>query len=83
VDDYNGILEQKAVALIDGDGFEPKRDAACRTRTSSRVRLRAGARRGHRSPKGSIVTILVSSGKKKIDRAVPRREVARHARSPS
>ena len=66
VDNYTGIVEERAVALVEGDGFEP----------NVRRLPNAGVERGYayeqepepgtRLPKGSIVTILVSSGKPKV-----------------
>ena len=46
-------------------GSRPK-VTGCRTPTSAAVRLRAVADRGDGLPKGSIVTIMVSTGKKKV-----------------
>ena len=66
VDNYTGILEERAVALIRRDGFED------RVRRLPNADARPGyvyeqePEPGTRLPKDSIVTILVSSGKPKI-----------------
>jgi serine/threonine-protein kinase len=66
VDNYTGIVERNAVALIDGDGFE----ANVRRLPNSDVQpgyvYEQDPDPGTRQPKGSIVTILVSSGKPKV-----------------
>ena len=57
-----------AVDLIIADGFEPKVAGAAERRRSRRDRLRAGPRpRERASPKGGIVTIIVSTGKPTVD----------------
>ena len=66
VDNYSGILENRAVTLIAGDGFQP------RVRRLPNADARPGyvyeqePEPGTRLPKDSIVTVLVSSGKPKI-----------------
>ena len=65
VGDYEGLQESNAVNLIVEDGFEPK----VRRRPTARCgrrRLRAGTRGWARLTKGSIVTVLVSTGKAKV-----------------
>ena len=65
VDDYKGILEQKSVALIAATASTPT-CAACRTATSRRATCSSRSPSPARAPKGSMVTILVSSGKKNV-----------------
>ena len=66
VDNYTGITEENAVALIVGDGFEAK----VRRLPSGDARptyvYEQDPEPGSRRPKGEIVTILVSTGKAKI-----------------
>lgn len=66
VDNYEGLVEAKAVALIQEDGFEDR----VRRLPSSDVEegsvFEQEPAPGTRLPKGSIVTIVVSTGKPKV-----------------
>src|SRR6476620_2597618 len=66
VDDYNGILEQKAVSLIVGDGFDPNVRRLPNGDVQKGYVFDQEPDAGSRQPKGSMVTILVSSGKKNV-----------------
>ena len=63
---YTGILESKAVALIDGDGFEPRVRRLPNSETRPGYVYEQDPEPGTKLPKGSLVTILVSSGKPKV-----------------
>ena len=78
VDDYKGILEQKAVAAIVDDGFDPNVRRLPNGDVQKGYVFEQEPVAGSRQPKGSMVTILVSSGKKQHERAVARRQVAGH-----
>ena len=69
VDNYEGILEENAVDLIRGDGFEPKVIRLPNGEVEPKYVFEQEPAPGTGLPKGSIVTILVSTGKQKI--AVP------------
>jgi eukaryotic-like serine/threonine-protein kinase len=66
VDNYTGILEEKAVALIDGDGFEPRVRRLPNADVEQGYAYEQEPEPGTQLQKGSIVTILVSSGKPKV-----------------
>ena len=66
VDDYKGILEQKSVALIVGDGFDPNVRRLPNGDVQKGYVFEQEPVAGSRQPKGSMVTILVSSGKKNV-----------------
>jgi serine/threonine-protein kinase len=66
VDDYNGILEQKAVALIRGDGFVENVRRLPNGDVKQGYVYDQDPDAGAKQPKGSVVTILVSSGKKNV-----------------
>jgi serine/threonine-protein kinase len=66
VDDYNGILEQKAVTLIVNDGFDPNVRRLPNGDVQKGYVFDQEPDAGTRQPKGSMVTILVSSGKKNV-----------------
>ena len=66
VDNYTGILEQNAVDLIVGDGFEAKVVRRPNADVQPRYVFEQEPEPGTRLPKGSIVTILVSTGKPKV-----------------
>ncbi len=69
VDNYEGILEENAVQLITGDGFEAKVIRLPNGDVKPQYVFEQEPTAGTGLPKGSIVTIRVSTGKKKI--AVP------------
>jgi serine/threonine-protein kinase len=69
VDNYEGILESKAVGLIDGDGFEARVRRLPNGEVERGYVYEQEPSAGTGQPRGSIVTILVSSGKRKV--AVP------------
>ncbi len=69
VDNYEGILEENAVQLITGDGFEAKVIRLPNADVKPQYVFEQEPTAGTGLPKGSIVTIRVSTGKKKI--AVP------------
>jgi serine/threonine-protein kinase len=66
VDNYSGILESKAVELIVDDGFEPRVRRLPNAETQPGYVYEQEPEPGTRQPKGSLVTILVSSGKPKV-----------------
>ena len=66
VDDYKGILESRAVALIRGDGFDPNVRRLPNGDVQKGYVFDQEPDAGSRQPKGSMVTILVSSGKKNV-----------------
>jgi eukaryotic-like serine/threonine-protein kinase len=66
VDNYSGILESKAVDLIVDDGFEPRVRRLPNAETQPGYVYEQEPEPGTRQPKGSLVTILVSSGKPKV-----------------
>jgi serine/threonine-protein kinase len=66
VADYNGILEQKAVALIRGDGFVENVRRLPNGDVKQGYVYDQDPDAGSKQPKGSMVTILVSSGKKNV-----------------
>jgi serine/threonine-protein kinase len=66
VDNYTGILEEKAVALIDGDGFDPRVRRLPNADVEQGYAYEQEPEPGTQLQKGSIVTILVSSGKPKV-----------------
>jgi eukaryotic-like serine/threonine-protein kinase len=66
VDNYSGILESKAVDLIVDDGFEPRVRRLPNAQTQPGYVYQQEPEPGIRQPKGSLVTILVSSGKPKV-----------------
>jgi serine/threonine-protein kinase len=66
VDNYSGILESKAVSLIVDDGFEPRVRRLPNAETQPGYVYEQEPEPGTRQPKGSLVTILVSSGKPKV-----------------
>jgi serine/threonine-protein kinase len=63
---YTGILESKAVAAIDADGFEPRVRRLPNADTRPGYVYEQDPEEGTKLPKGSLVTILVSSGKPKV-----------------
>ncbi|HET7514781.1 MAG TPA: Stk1 family PASTA domain-containing Ser/Thr kinase [Gaiella sp.] len=63
---YTGILESKAVALINGDGFEPNVRRLPNADAQPGYVYQQQPDPGTKQPRGSIVTILVSSGKPKV-----------------
>ena len=66
VDDYNGILESKAVALIRADGFVENVRRLPNGDVKQGYVYDQDPEAGSKQPKGSMVTILVSSGKKNV-----------------
>ena len=66
VDNYTGILEEKAVALIDGDGFDARVRRLPNADVEQGYAYQQEPDPGTQLQKGSIVTILVSSGKPKV-----------------
>jgi serine/threonine-protein kinase len=66
VDDYQGILERKAVALINKDGFEPNVRRLPNNDAQKGYVYDQEPDPGSRQAKGSMVTILVSSGKRNV-----------------
>ena len=63
---YTGILEKKAVALIDADGFEDNVRRLPNADVQPGYVYQQDPEQGTKQPRGSIVTILVSSGKPKV-----------------
>jgi len=63
---YTGILEKNAVALIDKDGFEPNVRRLPNAETQPGYVFEQQPAAGTKQPRGSIVTVLVSSGKPKV-----------------
>jgi serine/threonine-protein kinase len=63
---YTGILEKKAVALIDADGFEHNVRRLPNADVQPGYVYQQDPEEGTKQPRGSIVTILVSSGKPKV-----------------
>ena len=63
---YTGILEKKAVALIDADGFEHNVRRLPNADVQPGYVYQQDPEQGTKQPRGSIVTILVSSGKPKV-----------------
>ena len=63
---YTGILEKKAVALIDADGFEHNVRRLPNADVQPGYVYQQDPEPGTKQPRGSIVTILVSSGKPKV-----------------
>ena len=79
-----GSSRRTPSSCIVGDGFEPRVSAAAERRCAAAGYVfEQEPEPGTRLPKGSIVTVLVSSGKPKITVPSRRRQVARHARSRS
>ena len=78
VDDYNGILEQKAVNLIVNDGFEPNVRRLPNGDVAEGYVFDQEPDAGTRLPKGSMVTMLVSSGKHEVSVPSVVGQVARH-----
>ncbi len=66
VDNYTGILEQNAVDLIVGDGFEAKVVRRPNADVQPRYVFQQEPEPGTRLPKDSIVTVIVSTGKPKV-----------------
>ena len=66
VDNYTGILEQNAVDLIVGDGFEAKVVRRPNGDVQPQYVFQQEPEPGTRLPKDSIVTVLVSTGKPKV-----------------
>jgi serine/threonine-protein kinase len=66
VDNYTGIVEERAVSLVEGDGFEPNVRRLPNAEVERGYVYEQEPEPGTRLPKGSIVTILVSSGKPKV-----------------
>jgi serine/threonine-protein kinase len=63
---YTGILEKKAVALINEDGFEDNVRRLPNADVQPGYVYQQQPEPGTKQPRGSIVTILVSSGKPKV-----------------
>jgi len=63
---YTGILEKNAVALIDKDGFESNVRRLPNASVQPGYVYQQDPDAGSKQPKGSLVTILVSSGKPKV-----------------
>jgi serine/threonine-protein kinase len=63
---YTGILEKNAVALIDKDGFEPNVRRLPNEKVQPGYVYQQDPDAGSKQAKGSLVTILVSSGKPKV-----------------
>ncbi len=63
---YTGILEKNAVSLIDKDGFEPNVRRLPNAKVQPGYVYQQDPDAGTKQPKGSLVTILVSSGKPKV-----------------
>ncbi len=66
VDNYTGILESRAVPLIVGDGFDPNVRRLPNGDVEKGYVYDQEPAAGSRQPKGSMVTILVSSGKRNV-----------------
>jgi serine/threonine-protein kinase len=66
VDNYEGILEQKAVELIRQGGFEELVQREANTDVEEGYVFDQEPSAGTRLPKGGIVTIVVSTGKPKV-----------------
>jgi serine/threonine-protein kinase len=66
VDNYTGILEENAVDLIVGDGFEAKVVRRPNGDVQPKYVFQQEPEPGTRLPKDSIVTVLVSTGKPKV-----------------
>jgi len=66
VQQYTGILESKAVDLINQDGFEPKVRRLPNGEQPVGIVYDQSPTEGTSLAKGGIVTILVSTGKKKV-----------------
>jgi beta-lactam-binding protein with PASTA domain/predicted Ser/Thr protein kinase len=66
VDNYTGILEQNAVDLIVGDGFEAKVVRRPNADVQPRYVFQQEPEPGTRLLKDSIVTVIVSTGKPKV-----------------
>ncbi len=66
VDNYTGIVEEKAIALIDGDGFDARVRRLPNADVEQGYAYQQEPDPGTQLQKGSIVTILVSSGKPKV-----------------
>jgi serine/threonine-protein kinase len=66
VDNYSGIVEKKAVNLIIGDGFEPNVRRLPNADAEPGYTYAQEPDPGTKLPKGSIVTVLVSTGKPKV-----------------
>jgi serine/threonine-protein kinase len=69
VDDYEGVTERQAVRRIVADGFEPRPRRLPNGEVSEGIVFDQAPDPGTRLAKGSLVTILVSSGKPTV--AVP------------
>ena len=69
VDDYEGVKEPLAVSRITADGFEPKVQRRPSAAVPEQIVFDQQPDPGTRLAKGSIVTIIVSSGKPTV--AVP------------
>ena len=63
---YTGILEKNAVSLIDKDGFDPNVRRLPNTKVQPGYVYQQDPDAGSKQAKGSLVTILVSSGKPKV-----------------
>ena len=63
---YTGILEKNAVALIDKDGFEANVRRLPNTTVQPGYVYQQDPDAGSKQAKGSLVTVLVSSGKPKV-----------------
>ena len=66
VENYEGILEELAVAAINSDGFEPRVRRLPNGDVERGYVYEQEPSAGSSQPRGSLVTILVSSGKRKI-----------------
>jgi beta-lactam-binding protein with PASTA domain/predicted Ser/Thr protein kinase len=66
VDNYEGIVEQKAVELIRADGFEDLVQREANPDVEEGYVFDQEPSAGTRLPKGGIVTITVSTGKPKV-----------------
>jgi eukaryotic-like serine/threonine-protein kinase len=66
VDNYSGIQEANAVNLILEDGFEPRVRRLPNADAQRGYVYEQEPEPGTRQPKGSLVTVLVSSGKPKV-----------------
>ena len=66
VENYEGILEELAVAAINSDGFEPRVRRLPNGDVERGYVFEQEPSAGSSQPRGSLVTILVSSGKRKI-----------------
>ena len=66
VQQYTGLKESNAVALVVSDGFEPKVERLPNPDTAAGIVFEQEPREGTKLENGSIVVLRVSTGKKKV-----------------